>query len=132
MQPAKGNQLASLLSIPLALLVGALALSAGGCGAADEPARGASSAVEVAPSEPGDVTPAEPVPVEPSPACGCDCSGVVCLTAGCIGVSLRSNCVQNGSTCGGTCTCECYTVLGKVCKTPAGTRDIQAGACKFN
>lgn len=53
-------------------------------------------------------------------SCDCDCSQAACATAGCVAQSTgQGNCTQSGSACNGnTCSCDCYTVLGKACPAP--------------
>jgi hypothetical protein len=52
--------------------------------------------------------------------CTCDCSQAKCAVAGCVAQwTGQGDCRQSGSTCNGTtCSCDCYTVLGKACPAP--------------
>lgn len=56
-------------------------------------------------------------------SCECDCDQAACSTAGCVATPTgQGDCKQNGSTCNGTtCTCDCYTVLGKACPAPGSS-----------
>ena len=55
--------------------------------------------------------------------CGCDCAQATCATANCIAQATgQGDCKQSGSNCNGTtCSCDCYTNVGKACPAPGST-----------